>query len=145
GLMIMLSDKSNLVSAVMNVPLPEDLAISEPESDVPSVLIIDAMCIVSILPKTPEISNALHFAKRFVDIVADISNSYGEVRIAFAQYLTGSLKETTHQKQTVKTTPVHYHDDNTEIKNLKPFLSHVNTKAELTEYLLYKRVNHYQK
>ncbi|KAK7077725.1 hypothetical protein SK128_020388 [Halocaridina rubra] len=50
--MIMLSDKSKLVSAVMNIPLPEDPAISEPESDAPSVLIIDSMCMVNIVPKT---------------------------------------------------------------------------------------------
>ena len=74
-------------------------------------------------------SNALHFAKSFVDIVADMSDPYEEVRIVFDQYLTGSLKGTT-SKRTIKTTPVHYHvNDNTEIKNVKTFLSHVSTKA----------------
>jgi len=41
--MIMLSDKSKLVSAVMNLPLPEVPAISDPHSDAPSVLVIDAI------------------------------------------------------------------------------------------------------
>ena len=145
GSIIMLSDKSKLVSAVMKVPLPEGLAISEPERDASSVLIIDAMCIVNMVPKNPAMSNALHFAKRFVDIVADMSDSYEEVRIVFDQYLTVSLKETTRLKRMVRTTPVHYHvNDNTEIKNLKTFLSHVNTKAELTEYLSDKLISHYQ-
>ena len=130
----MLSDKSKLLSAVMNLPLPEGLAIPEPQSDAPSVLIIDAMCIVNMVPKNPEMSNALHFTNSFVDIVADMSDPYEEVRIVFDQYLTGSLKETTRQKRTIKTTPVHYHvNDNTEIKNVKTFLSHVSTKAELTK------------
>jgi len=75
-------------------------------------------------------SNALHFANSFVDIVADMSDPYEEVRIVFDQYVTGSLKETTHKKRTIKTTPVHYHVNvNTEIKNVKTFLSHVSTKA----------------
>ena len=126
GSMIMLSDKSKLVSTVMNVPLPlpEDLVILEPERDASSVLIIDTMCIVNMVPKTPEMSNALHFVNRFVDIVADMSGSYEEVRIVFDQYLTGSLKGTTRQKRTVKTTSF----DNTEIRNLKTFLSHLNAK-----------------
>ena len=65
-----------------------------------------------------------------------IEPSSSKTRKTFDQYLTGSLKETTRQKRTVKTTPVHYHvNDNTEIRNLKTFLSHVNTKAELTEYV----------
>ena len=145
GSMIMLSDKSKLVSLVMSIPLPEGTTFSEPESDAPTVLIIDAMCIVNMVPKTPEMSNALQFAKKFVDIVADMSDSYEEVRIVFDQYLAGSLKETTRHKRTVKTTPIHYHvNDNTEIKNLKTFLSHVNTKAELTKYLSDRLISHYQ-
>ena len=147
GSMIMLSDKSKLVSAVTNVPLllPEDLAISGPERDASSVLIIDATYIVNMVPKTPEMSNALHFAKRFVDIVANMSDSYEKVRIVFDQYLPGSLKETTLQRRTLKTTPVYYHiNDNAEIRDLKTFLSHVNTKAELAEYLSDKLISHYQ-
>lgn len=146
GSMIMLSDKSKLVPAVMKspLPLPDELSIPEPVRAASSVLIIDAMCIVNMVPKTPEMSNALHFAKKFVDIVADMSEPY-EVRVIFDQYLAGSLKETTRQKRTVNTTPVHYHvNDNTEIRNLKTFLSHVDTKAELTEYLSDKLISHYE-
>ena len=51
GSMIMLSDKSKLVSAVMYLPLPEGPAISELQSDAPSVLIIVAMCIVNMVLK----------------------------------------------------------------------------------------------
>ena len=47
-------------------------------------------------------SNALHFAKSFADIVADMSDPHEEVRIVFDQYVTGSLKETTRQKRTIK-------------------------------------------
>ena len=32
--------------------------------------------------------------------------------IVFDQYLTGSLKETTLKKRTIKTAPVHYHANN---------------------------------
>ena len=61
-------------------------------------LYVMPLCPLHSLPKTPEMSNALHFAKSFVDT---------QVRIVFDQYLTGSLTETTRQKRTIKTTPVH--------------------------------------
>jgi len=35
--------------------------------------------------------------------------TYEKVGIVFDQYLTGSLKETTLKKRTIKTAPVHYH------------------------------------
>ena len=145
GSMIMLSDKSKVVSSILNIPLPDGRALSEPASDVPSVLVIDAMCIVNMVPKTPEMSKALHFALKFVDIVAGMSDTYDEVRIVFDQYISGSLKETTRDKRTVKTTPIHYHvNDDTEIKNMKVFLSHINTKAELTKYLSDKLISYFQ-
>ena len=39
-------------------------------------------------------------------------------------------------KRTLKTTAIHYHvNDDTEIKNIKKFLTHINTQAELLKYL----------
>ena len=74
-----------------------------------------------------------------------MSEPYKEVRIVFYQYLPGCLKETTRQKRTLRTTPVYYHvNDNTEIRNLKAFLSHIKMKAELIEYLADKIFSHYQ-
>ena len=59
-----------------------------------------------------------------LEIVAGISALYDEIRIAFDQYLPGSLKS---DKPTLKTTPVYYHANiNTEIMSLKVFLEHIN-------------------
>ena len=60
-------------------------------------------------------------------------------------YLPGSLKETTREKRTKTSTPIHYHvNDNTDIKNVKAFLAHIETKSELTEYLAKKIICHYK-
>ena len=101
------------------------------------MLIIDAMCVINMIPKTPDLLKAVHFANKFVDIV--VGMGYDELRVVFDQYIPGSLKETTRDKRILKVTPIRYHvNDDTDIKNLKTFLSHIETKAELTKYLLDK-------
>lgn len=148
GSMIMLSGKSQVVQSIMDLPLPED-ANQHSEEDANGdqatpVLIVDAMCIVNMVKKTDERFTAANFAATFVEIIDSMSTPYKEVRVVFDQYLAGSLKETTRDKRTKKNTCIHYHvNDSTEIKNVKSFLSHIDTKAELTEYLGDKLLAHY--
>ena len=69
---------------------------------VSSVLIIDAMSVVNMVTKTLEMTNAMHFPKKIVAIVAENSKTnYEEIRIVFYQYVSNSLKETTRYKRTV--------------------------------------------
>ena len=72
GLMIMQSDKAQVVSLISNMLLPDGEVIDN-EMGVPSVLIIDAMCVVNMVTKTPDMTNAMHFTKQFMAIVAEIS------------------------------------------------------------------------
>ena len=73
------------------------------EMGVSSVLIIDEMCVVNMVTKTLEMTNAMHFAKKFVAIVAEMSKTiYEEIGIVFYQYVSNSLKETTRDKRTAK-------------------------------------------
>ena len=54
------------------------------EMGVSSVLIIDAMCVVNMVTKTLKMTNAMHFAKKFVAFVAEMSKTnYEEIRIVF--------------------------------------------------------------
>ncbi len=144
GSMIMLSDKSKVLHSVLGLPRP-DVDMDTLETGEPCVLIVDAMCIVNMVIKTPDMTHGCHFARKFVDMVVAMGTSYDEIRIVFDQYLSGSLKETTRDKRTLKTTPIQYHvNDDTDIRNIKTFLSHINTKAELTKYLSDKLINHYR-
>ena len=148
GSMLMLSGKSLLVKSVMDLPLPEDVhlpLVEEVNSNQTSILIIDAMCVVNMITKTNEKFTVSDFARKFVDIIDDMGAPYDEMRVVFDHYLPGSLKETTRDKRTKKMTSVHYHvNDNTEIKNMMMFLSHIQTKAELTKYLSQKVLAQYQ-
>ena len=148
GSMLMLSGKSLLVKSVMDLPLPEDVhlpLVEEVNSNQTSILIIDAMCVVNMITKTNEKFTVSDFARKFVDIIDDMGAPYDEMRVVFDHYLPWSLKETTRDKRTKNMTSVHYHvNDNTEIKNMMMFLSHIQTKAELTKYLSQKVLTQYQ-
>jgi len=61
--MIMLSSKSQVASLILNTPLPERSSTYTQEAGSPSVLIIDAMCIVNMVPKNPYLHKAGDFAK----------------------------------------------------------------------------------
>ena len=148
GSMIMLSGKSQLVKLVMDLPIPEDVSqppADEANSTQTAILIIDAMCVVNMVTKTCEKFTALNFANKFVEMVEDMGAQYDEIRVVFDQYRPGSLKQTTRDKRTKKTAAIHYHvNDSTDIKNIRMFLSHIQTKAELTKYLSQKVLAHYQ-
>ncbi|KAJ8049223.1 hypothetical protein HOLleu_01865 [Holothuria leucospilota] len=149
GSKIMLSGKSQRVRVIMDLPLPDNGQQPTSEDSTGStkeILIIDAMCIVNMVTKSPnEKFRASDFATKFLDIIINLSSPYDEVRIVFDQYLLGSLKETTRDKRTKKSTSIHYHVNNsTEIRNVKSFLAHIKTKAELTEYLADKILCHYK-
>ncbi|KAG1662606.1 hypothetical protein GQR58_020866 [Nymphon striatum] len=122
GSMIMLSSKSQLVPLIMKMSAPGGASnVVQYEENVSiRVLIIDAMCL-------------------------GMSASYDELRIVLDQYIPGTLKETTREKRSLKLTHVHYHvNDDTEIKSIKSFLAHIDTKAELTTYLSHNIISHYQ-
>ena len=155
GSLIMLSSKSQVMPLVMGMPDQECTSV-EVVSDVETasneaveqvkikVLIVDAMCVVNMVTKTPEMFTAKHFATKFLHIITSMSAAYDEIRIVFDQYLEKSLKETTREKRAMKITPVHYHvNDDTEVKSVKAFLSHTRTKHELTSYLAQKLLSHY--
>ena len=97
GSMIMLSSKSNVVPLGLNMAVQEGIVDMPPErQDVTNVIIIiDAMCVVNMVVKTPEMTIAKHFASKFLQIIGDMSASYDEIRIVFDQYLPGMLKQTT--------------------------------------------------
>ena len=72
-----------------------------------------------MVPKTPELLKAAHFANKFVDIVPGICSAYDELRVVFDQCISGSLM---CDKRIPKVT-----------SNLRTFLFHIETKAELTK------------
>ena len=66
---------------------PEDgtVDMSPERPDVTKVIIIDAMCVVNMVVKTPEMTTAKHFASKFLQIIGSMSANYDEIRIVFDQ------------------------------------------------------------
>ena len=69
GSMIMLSGKSQVASLILNMPLPESTSTSSLQGGSPLVLIIDVMCIVNMVPKTPDLLKAVHFANNYASLL----------------------------------------------------------------------------
>ena len=77
----------------------------------------------------------------FNDRLVDLTKDYDEVIVVFDTYRAGSLKKRTRQKRQKGNDPVKYQvRDETRIQHvpLSRFLSHEETKSDLTEYLTEK-------
>ena len=95
------------------------------------------MAIVNKMKKTAAMRTCSDFAIAFIDYLVYESRYFKQVRLIFDRYLTTSLKGKTCEKRT-KGTRIHIKvSDDTVIQNvsMKTFLSHTETKRELTIYL----------
>ncbi|KAG1715020.1 Multidrug resistance-associated protein 4 [Nymphon striatum] len=125
GSMIMLSSKSQLVLLIMKMSAPVGASnVVQYEENVSiRVLIIDAMCLVNMVVKTPEMTTVKQFFTKFLGIIQGVSASYDELRIVFDQYIPGTLKETTREKRSLK-------------------LAHMRSKAQITPARLQEKECH---
>lgn len=76
-----------------------------------------------------------------------ITRSYDEIKLIFDCYVQGSLKKKMRKKRTGRDEIQYHIHDTTNLKNipLKKFLSHIQTKSELTQYLAGKALEHFHK
>ena len=101
------------------------------------------MVIVQKLEPLPiRVNNCCDLANLFLDKIRNlVKNGDDEVHILFDQYTKNSLKKNTRDQRRGSTIKKEYKvEDNTNLKNIpcKYFLSHENTKHELTLYLAKK-------
>ena len=90
--MLILPAKSQALSPVLSIPLPQYMNESQAQEtgnsrNSPLVIITDAKWVVNMVQKTPDVLNVKHFARKFVEIVAQMSEAYDELRVVFGQYL----------------------------------------------------------
>ena len=144
GRLLHCTDKANVMHAVHNLmksqqPQEQARSCSNEESrldestEIRKVIILDGMAIVQKPKKTK-------------DTVKLESRQYDEVYLIFDRYIEGSLKERTRHKRTGGKSIQCKVTDNTRIDNipLKKFLSHNETKQELTAYLARLLVNYFE-
>ena len=106
---------------------------------------IDGMALVNTIQKTDSMKTCKDFAEVFVQTLVHLTRSYDEIRLIFDRYVQGSLKQKMRAKRTGGN-EVHYHvDDTTNLASipLKQFLSHIQTKSELTDYLAQKTLKYF--
>ena len=102
------------------------------------VEIIDGMAVVNSLNKTSEIKTCKDVSNKFNDMFMRETADCDEIRVIFDRYVSNSLKGATRGKRCDgNATNYRVTDDTTNIEgiSMKSFLSHVETKHYLTEYL----------
>ena len=88
--------------------------------------------------KTFQLSTCLDFAECFISMITNETIGYNEVRIIFDRYDPKSLKSNTRATRTKGLSSARYKIcDTTKIGHLETnnFISSINTKSDLTEYL----------
>ena len=96
------------------------------------------MAVVQAITKTTTMAYCSDFAQAFIHSISKIMSVYKEDRVIFDRYIENSFKSQTLNKRSGVFEPVRFDiNDSTNIKlvPLKTFLSHIDTKAKLTEYL----------
>ena len=142
GALLLPTDKSMFIAVIEQYSKTDsnetELNPMTEQSSTNKICIIDAMAVVQSITKGPNMATCADFARAFVNIITRIVGDYNEGRIIFDRYIDNSLKEQTRGKRTAGLDPVKFNiNDSTNIKMvpLKTFLSHIGTKAQLTEYL----------
>ena len=108
-------------------------------------IILDGMALVNKLKKTPFVRNCSDLSELFLQRLEIETEGFDTVILLFDRYLEQSLKEMTRKKRNNDEATRYKVNDETNIEKvtLKKFLSHWQTKQELTEYLGGKAVNYF--
>ena len=115
----------------------------EPRRDI----VIDGMALVKTVKKTDTMKTCKDFAEVFVQRLVHLSMSYDEIRLLFDRYVQGSLKHKMRAKRTGGNEVQYHVDDTINLAKipLKQFLSHIQIKSELTDYLADKTTDKLQR
>ena len=134
------SDKADLAAKLRKLQ-NNDPSNEVVNADLRKVIIIDGISFVNAVDiQKFQIKNCSDFVKCFLNIIKTETNGYNEGRIIFDRYDQKSLKANTSPKANpiAGLSVVHYEvSDSTKIGHLttNEFLSAIETKIKLTEYL----------
>ena len=142
GELLLGNDKSVLIHEIERISASVDTPTTADSSETvteltPRVIVFDGMAVVNQIKKTPLIKSCVDFAKCFADRILFAARNFEEVRVVFDQYITDSLKNATQKKRTGGVQKQYNVRDNTALDktSMKDFLSHIETKKQLTVYL----------
>ena len=147
GTMHLSTDKSSVLHEIEKLLTPQDLQLFQTFNEISGVIMFDGMAVVNKMIKTDAMRTCNDFAIVFIGYLAYESRYFKQVRLIFDRYVTTSLKGKTREKRTKGTRSHIKVSDDTVIQNvsMKTFLSHTETKRELTIYLSQKFISHFEK
>ena len=142
-------DKSVIAEELFKFQVDEEIESELMDTDIRKVAVVDGMAFVNkVSIKKNRIRNCEKFASCFIDIIDKENAEYHEVHIAFDHYQKNSLKGNTRATHAKRYSAVHYKvSDATKIDHLetKYFLSSIETRKELSQYLSLKLSQHFVK
>ena len=142
-------DKSVIAEELFKLQVDEEIESEPMDTDIRQVAVVDGIAFANkVNVKKNHIRNCEEFASCFIAIIDKETAEYQEVRIVFDRYQKNSLKGNTSAARTKGYSAVHYKvSDATKIDHLetKDFLSSIETKKELTQYLSLKLSQHFVK
>jgi hypothetical protein len=110
------------------------------------IALVDGMVLIQkMAKKPPTVVTVEDLSKYFNDKLISLTRDYDEVIVVFDTYKSDSLKNTTWKKRRKDREPIRYQVlDDTSIKHvpMSRFLSHDQTKADLTDYLASKIIEY---
>ena len=111
----------------------------------PIVEIIGGMALVNAIEKTGEIKTCKDFSNAFNKLIMLETGDSDEIRVLFDRYVSHYLKAGTREKRCAGNVIKYKVNDTTNIEgvSMKSFLSHIETKHELTEYLAKNLINQF--
>ena len=102
-----------------------------------NAVIIDAMALFNKIQITPHMKTCSEIKTAFKNRLLQEASEFDDIRLVFDRYLNWSLKEQCCEKRTSGTQIKYIIRDSTPLEGitLKDFLSHIETKSDLTTYL----------
>lgn len=156
GSVLPCTDKSKLIHIIqkLTTDLPQQPSATSEQGDGetssatcdghPSwkIAVVDGMVLVQKMVKKPAtVVTVQDLSRCFNDRLVSLTTEYDEIILVFDTYHSDSLKNKTREKRQQGKAPIQYQiRDDTNIKHvvMSRFLSHSQTKADLTEYLAEK-------
>ena len=102
-----------------------------------NAVIIDAIALLNKIQITPQIKTCSEIKTAFKNHLLQEACEFDDIRLVFDRYLNCSLKEQCHENRTSGRQIKYIIRDSTPLEGitLKDFLSHIETKSDLTTYL----------
>ena len=138
GSLLLIHDKASLMHVIEEQPhVPPEEPVQHGKK--PSTLIVDAMCIVQSLKKTPGMRTMLLLKRSFIGVIEQHiqRGGYSEARIIFDQYHENSLKQKTRASRSAGRDTVRYeiHDAmSLQTIALRDLFASTTTKGQITRY-----------